>query len=251
MNEALIVERSGARLRLVLNRPERANALGPDLVEPLIAVLDADGLAATRLVTIEGAGKHFCSGFDLGDFDQVSEGDLVLRLLRIETLLQLVHHASCPVLALAQGRAIGAGADLFAACSIRIAAPGASFRMPGWRFGIALGTRRLVARIGADAARDFLVASRTMDAAEAQRLGLVTRIAEAAEWPEAIAEAERVAAVLDRRALAEMHALTAADTRAADMAALVATATRPGLKDRIARYREAERQAAGKARPTS
>src|SRR3546814_4977267 len=96
----------------------------------------------------------------------MSEGDLVLRLIRIETLLQTVWHLPFPTLALARGRVFGAGADLFCACSRRVAEPGTSFRMPGLGFGIVLGTRRLMARVGADAARSIQNETRTFDAAE-------------------------------------------------------------------------------------
>src|SRR3546814_3561918 len=107
----------------------------------------------------------------------MSEGDLVLRLIRIETLLQTVWHLPFPTLALARGRVFGAGADLFCACSRRIAAPDTSFRMPGLGFGIVLGTRRLMARVGADAARSIQNETRTFDAAEALRLGFATAVA--------------------------------------------------------------------------
>jgi len=133
----LKVERNGDTLTLTLNRPDSANALSPDLVEALLAEITT--ATDIRLCVIKAEGRNFCAGFDLSDIDGLSDGDLLLRFTRIETLLQAVHHAPFPVIALAQGHVIGAGADLFAACWQRIAAPNAKFRFPGWQFELALG----------------------------------------------------------------------------------------------------------------
>ena len=91
-------------LQLTLNRPDKANALNPDLTEALIdAITRASNV---RLCVIRGAGRHFCSGFDLADIDELSDGDLLWRFLRIETLLQALHHAPFAVVALAHGNAV-------------------------------------------------------------------------------------------------------------------------------------------------
>ena len=126
-----------------------------------------------------------------------------------------------------------------AACDWRIAAPATGFRMPGLRFGIVLGTRRLAALVGADAAHEILVTSRSFEAAEAERLGFVQRLAEPAAWPEivrGIVEAQR----LDGIATARLKARVKPDMRACDMAALVESAATPGLKDRIRSFRSAK-----------
>jgi len=77
-------------------------------------------------------------------------------------------------MAIAHGRNFGAGADLFVACDVRVAAPGTTFRMPGLRFGLQLGTRRLAQRIGNEAARGVLAESRTLDADAALELGFAS-----------------------------------------------------------------------------
>ncbi|MFG1465493.1 enoyl-CoA hydratase/isomerase family protein [Xanthobacter sp. DSM 24535] len=233
----LRVERVGSALNLTLTRPEKANALSATLVEAIIAWLEEADRDGTDLVVFRGDGRNFCAGFDLGDLDAQSDGDLVFKLLRIETMLQAVANAKFVTLALAQGKVIGAGCDLFCACSERIATPDAGFRMPGWRFGVALGTRRLSARVGSDAARSLLLDTRAFTAIEANEIGLATRLAEVELWPEVIeATAVRASALgaPSRRMLLE---LTAVDTRALDMAALVASAGRPGLRERIKAYR--------------
>lgn len=223
--------------RLTLNRPEKANALNDEMVAALADALSAARADGTRLLILDGNGKHFCAGFDLSDLDDCSDGDLLLRFVRIEAVLQSLYHLPFPTLSLAKGRAMGAGADLFAACSRRIAAPGTQFRMPGLAFGILLGTRRLAARIGADTARSIQNETRSFDATEAHAIGFASDVVEEANWPTAVGAAEDAANALTPDATAALFRATAADTRAEDMADLVASAARPGLKARIQAYR--------------
>ncbi|PIW28129.1 MAG: enoyl-CoA hydratase/isomerase family protein [Rhodospirillales bacterium CG15_BIG_FIL_POST_REV_8_21_14_020_66_15] len=246
MTDHLIITTTAGATEITLNRADRANALGPGLVEGLLGAVDAATWDGTRLLVLRGEGKSFCSGFDLSDLEDVSDGDLVHRLIRIETLLQAVYHAPFPTLALAHGRVFGAGADLFCACSRRIAAPGTAFRMPGLGFGIVLGTRRLQVRVGEDQARRIQNSGLTFGAAEALDLGFATEIAEPAAWP-ALIDAERAAAhTLTPQATADLFRVTATDTRDADMADIARTASVPGLRARIAAYREQALKAAGK-----
>lgn len=232
----LIAERSGTLLELTLNRPDNANALDPALVEALIAAFtDVDGV---QLCVIRGAGRHFCAGFDLSKLEDSSDGDLLWRLLRIETLLQAVHHAPFAVVAQAQGQIIGAGADLFAACWRRIATPDARLRMPGWNFELGLGTRRLARLIGQDAARDLLIDSKSVSAEQGLACGLFTDICEPGQWPAIVDDLQQRCGSLSPTALAGMLQLTTLDSRNDDIAAIVQTAGRPGLKQRILAYRD-------------
>lgn len=241
-NDELRIERREISvLELTLTRPSRGNALSESLVEALIAALAGAEHEQVRLVVFRGEGKNFCSGFDLSDLAEQSDASLVDRLVRIERLLQTVAHAPFLTLALAQGRVMGAGADLFCACSERVAAPGATFRMPGWRFGIALGTRRLAARVGTDAARGILLESRQFGADEALKIGFATAVADEADWPAAIEQSARRAQALDLESTRHLLDLTIEDTRAADMVALVESSSRPGLKERIIQYRNSEK----------
>ena len=240
----LQIERQKGIMTLTLNRPESANALSPELTETLIETLTS--AKDVQLAVIRGAGRHFCAGFDLSDLEALSDGDLLWRFLRIEILLQTVHHSPFAVVALAQGQAVGAGADLFAACWRRVAAPGLKLRMPGWNFELALGTRRLTHLIGTDAARDLLIDTRTLSAEECLASGLATDLAAAEQWPALLEDLQQRAGSLSPRALANMLQLTAGDTRDADIAAVVRSAARPGLKDRILAYREQLKESHGK-----
>jgi len=240
MDNELLRSHDGHVTQLTLNRPQKANALSPSLVEALLNAVDYAYTDGTRLLVIDGKGEHFCAGFDFTGYQEASEGDLVLRFVRIEHLLQRLHHAPFTTLVLAHGRNFGAGADIVCACSERVAAPGSTFRMPGLRFGIVLGTRRLAARIGADAARDVLATSRTFDADEALRLAFLTRVAPQPAWPALVAAARERTGLLSQAAAAQLHECTAADTRDADMTALVQSASVPGLKERIRIFRDSK-----------
>lgn len=236
MTALLHTKRDGPLTELVLNRPDKANALNAELIEALLEAVEIAASDGTRLLVLRGEGKIFCGGFDFSGLDAQSEGDLVLRFIRIEQLLQAVHHAPVATMVLCQGGAYGAGADLVSSCDHRIAAPGARFRMPGLRFGIALGTRRLAECIGPAAAIRVLSESRMFDADEAKHLGLLTTVAPVADWDAAVAHALK-GETLDGPAKARLKACIKQDLRAVDMAALVASASVPGLKARIKAFR--------------
>ena len=103
MTPAIDVRVSDGVAHLTLSRPERGNALGPDLVEATLEAVDRVVTDGARMIVLRGAGKHFCTGFDLSDLADLSDGDLLLRVVRIETLLQAVHHAPVPTVAIAHG----------------------------------------------------------------------------------------------------------------------------------------------------
>ena len=230
----------GAIRTFTLAREEKANALDAVTVDALRTALDGaigDGQAAAFI----GEGRAFSGGFDFTGVEEESEGDLLLRFVRIEALLQAVWSAPVPTFALVGGAAFGAGADLAAACSYRIGSPEARFRFPGFRFGVALGTRRLAHIVGTDTARSILLENRTMDAEQALKIGLLNQIVERADL---LPTAERLLAShrgLASAATTRILRLTAPDTSDADMAELVRSLALPGLHERIAAYRGAQR----------
>ena len=233
----LTVEQAGPMTRLMLDRPARGNALSAGLVLALSAAVARAAQDGTRLLVLEGLGASFCSGFDLGGLDAQSDGDLVLRFLQLETLLQAVHHFPGETLALAHGRVFGAGADLFGACARRIAAPQTTFRFPGVRFGVVLGTRRLGAVVGHERARRLILDGVEVDADAALAIGLADEIAPQSAWQDRRAT---LLAGLDLVAPETRAAIARAlrqDTRAQDMADLAASVARPGLKQRIQNYK--------------
>jgi len=131
---------SGMILRITLDGPNNGNALSADVVEKVIAALSDDQISDASLLVIRATGKNFCTGFDLSGLEVQSDADLLLRFVRIEALLERVSTLPCFTMVFVQGRAYGAGADLVAACDIRVATDDAIFRFPGWR--LALGSER-------------------------------------------------------------------------------------------------------------
>jgi len=237
ITNAVLIERAEGLTRLTLNRPEKANALDVTIVDALLAAVERASTDGTRLLILSGAGPHFCAGFDFSGVETQSEGDLLLRFVRIEQLLQALWHVPVPTVAMTHGGAFGAGADLVCVCEQRIATPGSRFRMPGLRFGLALGTRRLAERIGPKYARLVLGASAVFDADEALRMRFIDSIVPHTEWPELTQTLYAAATALTTNARATLNRLTASDTRDADLADLVRSAAAPGLKARIQEFR--------------
>jgi enoyl-CoA hydratase/carnithine racemase len=231
----LICTREDDVLLLTLNRGSKANSLTPTLVEDLITALDQPD--NVRMAVIRGEGKHFCAGFDLSDISELSDGDLLWRFVRIELLLQKIYHSPFPIVALGHGQIVGAGADLFVACWHRVAAPCAKLKMPGWNFELALGTGRLAALIGQDAARDMLIDTRSISAEKAREIGLASDLIEKEGWEDLVTTLGARARTLPTEATTNMLALTGSKNAELDLAALVRSAARPGLKARVEKYR--------------
>jgi len=231
----LICTREDDVLLLTLNRGSKANSLTPTLVEDLITALDQPD--NVRMAVIRGEGKHFCAGFDLSDISELSDGDLLWRFVRIELLLQKIYHSPFPVVALGHGQIVGAGADLFVACWHRVAAPCAKLKMPGWNFELALGTGRLAALIGQDAARDMLIDTRSISAEKAREIGLASDLIGKEGWEDLVTTLGARARTLPTEATTNMLALTGSKNAELDLAALVRSAARPGLKARVEKYR--------------
>jgi enoyl-CoA hydratase len=227
---AVNTRREGGTVTLELARPERGNALGEALVEALIEQLRtplADDSVHT--VVLRGQGRHFCTGLDLSDLEHAGDAQWLHRLVRIETLLATVWSAPKRMVAVAQGRTWGAGADLFAACEVRVALPGTTLRFPGARFGIVLGTRRLAARIGEVRARRLVTEGGELDAQQALQCGLADTNEEPV-LPEPVVHPFTAAAIRAATRAGEEAAL------AADLAALVRSAAEPGLRERMRAY---------------
>lgn len=236
MSDGLLIRREGALTRFTFNRPEKRNALSAGLVEALLHGVEAAGRDGTRLAVFQGAGKGFCAGFDFTGIETQSDAELVHRFVRVEQMLQAIRHAPFATLALVHGACFGAAADIVAACGRRAAVPGATFRMPGLRFGVVLGTRRLADLIGPDRARSLLETTRVFAAEEARDLGFLTDIVAEDAWPELIERTRTAAEALPLMAQRALLERTTPDTRDADMAALVRSVATPGLQARIAAF---------------
>lgn len=173
---------------ITLNRPDKLNALSSDLVEELHATLD--DIAADndcRVVVLTGSGRGFCAGLDLTDPNPPAAGGGTefprsgMRWQeRIAALTVKLHRLRQPVIAAVNGPAYGGGFALAMASDIRIAAESARFCTQFIKLGIGgcdIGVSYTLPRIiGAGPAFDLILTARTVDAAEALRLGMVTRV---------------------------------------------------------------------------
>jgi enoyl-CoA hydratase/carnithine racemase len=162
---------------LQLARPERRNALSIKMRDELTQQLDewaAD--PAVRVVVLTGAGPTFCAGFDLDEFRQA---DLAQRIKDSSRRYHLaVWHFPKPLVAAVNGPAIGGGMDLSVLCDCRIASSAAIFGHPEIKFGAAPLFTPLQWIVGLGVARELCLTGRRIDAAEALRIGLVTRVSE-------------------------------------------------------------------------
>jgi enoyl-CoA hydratase/carnithine racemase len=218
------VER-GTVWSVTLDRPERANALSADLVDALLEVVEEAAAARPLALVLRGGERHFAAGFDLAGIEAETDAFLAHRFLRIGLLLERLATSPHLTVALVEGVAVGAGADLVAACDHRLAAPTATFRFPGPRFGVVLGTDRLAALAGPAA----LAGGRTLTAAETG--GLVTGA------PDDLDAVLRDWSATDPAARPAL--LAAARPRLdpdAALAALARSVVVPGLHDRITGY---------------
>lgn len=229
-------------LTLTLDRSSKGNALSPALVEALHAALDMAQTEAASHVVLRGNGRHFCTGFDLGDLDEADDATLLYRFVRLELLLSRFWSAPFPTIAIAHGRCVGAGADLVVACDRRLVVDNASFRFPGAAFGIVLGTRRLARSIGAAPARQLVTSGATLSAEAACDIGLATDRTTATgigEALDAIRGAETKLDLTTWNALRERARDESGED--GDLAALVRSAARPGLAQRMRAYRDGAR----------
>jgi enoyl-CoA hydratase len=168
-------ERRGFVGLSTIDRQERRNALNGELCDELRTQLES--AHDLRAFVITGAGSAFCSGADLVTrFAPATDGPADRFRPLFEKVLDAITDHPAPVIAAINGPAIGAGMQLAVACDLRVAALGTRMAIPGGRLGIHLSSRniwRLAHLVGQGAARDFLLAGRSVNADEALRLGLV------------------------------------------------------------------------------
>jgi enoyl-CoA hydratase len=190
---------------VTMNRPERLNAMSIELVGELYDALSAAGDDNTcRAIVLTGAGRAFSSGLDLKDYgvvpniDGLQVGQIAQRSMRVYSrLVPLIRHLPQPVIAAVNGAAFGGGMCLTLACELRIASSSAVFNATGIVNGLTsteMAASYLLPRlIGAAHSNDLLLTGRRIDAEEAFRMGLVSRVADnGAVLDEALSMASRI-----------------------------------------------------------
>ncbi len=195
--ETLIVETADAVCLIRLNRPEALNALSNRLMDELTAALDAaEADHQVRCIVLTGSERAFAAGADVKemaaqDYVQVYGENFITRNW------ERVTRCRKPVIAAVAGYALGGGCELAMMCDFIIAADNARFGQPEITLGIspgAGGTQRLTRLVGKSKAMDMILTGRMMDAQEAERSGLVSRVVPAASlMEETMAAAKKIA----------------------------------------------------------
>src|SRR3954464_1650887 len=212
--QTLIVERHDAVTLIRLNRPEALNALNGQLMDELTATLDeTEADPAVRCVVITGSERAFAAGADIKEMASKSYADVFTEDF-ITRNWERVTRCRKPVIAAVAGYALGGGCELAMMCDFIIAADNAKFGQPEITLGIspgAGGSQRLTRLVGKSKAMDMILTGRMMDAAEAERSGLVSRMVAADTlMDEVMAIAEKIAGMAPLAVMLTKEAVNAA-----------------------------------------
>ena len=212
--ETLLVEQRGAVTLITLNRPQALNALNTQLLGELIAALETfDADASQGCAVLTGSEKAFAAGADIKEmsdkgFADMFGGNFFGGYDRVTATRK-------PVIAAVAGYALGGGCELAMMCDFILAADTAKFGQPEIKLGVSPGmggSQRLARAIGKAKAMDLLLTGRMIDAAEAERTGLVARVVPAAELIEtALKVAGEIAAMAPLAVLAAKELVNAAE----------------------------------------
>jgi methylglutaconyl-CoA hydratase len=239
--KTILVDEQSPVCTITLHRPERRNAMTPEMQSELIDALAA-AASAHRVLILTGSGSAFCSGLDLSVLQTMHErtaADHRADAERIATLFRALYELSIPTIAAVHGPAIAGGTGLATLCDFTLATHEAKFGYTEARIGFlpALVSAFLALQVGDKIARDLLLTARIFDAAEAHRLGLVNQIVDSeqlmlraqalaaqlvANSPQSLAGTKRLLAAQNKAWLdtaiefaltANAHARTTADFR--------------------------------------
>lgn len=166
---------------ITLNRPDKRNAISPEMIDDLIAVLDEAERGTARVVILTGAGKAFCAGMDLEALRSLAAQTEAQHMADAERMGKMFHRVYSfpkPLIAAVNGPAIAGGTGLATLADFTLAVPEAKFGYTEVRIGFlpAVVSVFLLRQIGEKRTRELLLTGRIFDAAEAHRLGLVTEI---------------------------------------------------------------------------
>jgi methylglutaconyl-CoA hydratase len=182
MPDTVLIEETEGVRTLTLNRPERRNALTPEMQNELIAALeDAANSPDTRLIILTGAGGNFCAGLDLSALQAMagkSAEELQEDAQRISRMFRMLFELPIPTIAQVSGYALAGGTGLATFCDFTLATPEAKFGYTEAKIGFvpALVSAYLGLQLGDKRARDLLLTGRIFSSQEAHALGLITEV---------------------------------------------------------------------------
>ena len=200
----VLVEDRGAVRIVTMNRPDKRNALDTALTRSLLdALIEADAAPGVRAVVLAGAGRGFCAGADLAEFEDLTPAQSAAVEARADLTMRLqasLQRLGVPVVAAVQGAAIGGGAGLAIGCDMTVAASSLKFGYPELKHSIvpALVMTGLVRALGRSQAFEMISLGRLIGADEALSLGLVNRVVGDDPLPEALEIAQAWAAAEPR-----------------------------------------------------
>jgi methylglutaconyl-CoA hydratase len=214
----LVAEYSSVR-KITLNRPERRNAMTPEMQMELIAAMEEAAASDCRVVVLAGAGEAFCSGLDLTAMQAMQGKEAAEHRAdaeRIARLLRTLYELPKPTIAAVHGPAIAGGTGLAMVCDFTLAVPAAKFGFTEVRIGFvpALVSAFLALQIGDKRSRDLLLTGRLFDASEAYMLGLVNEVAAPEDLTARVQALAEVLAANSPQSLGATKRLLAAQNKA-------------------------------------
>jgi enoyl-CoA hydratase/carnithine racemase len=190
------VEHRGVVTVVTLNNPP-AGALSDALLSDLAAALTSVREDRARVVVLRSAvPRYFGAGADLKLLSEISVSGFIEYLDRVRAVIEQIAELGCVTIAAIDGKALGGGFELALACTFRVAGPAAELGLPEVKLGLlpgAGGTQRLTRLAGRDTALDVILSGRTLDAVEACKVGLVSRVAETSADSDALLWAAELA----------------------------------------------------------
>ena len=192
----LKIARRDAIVLLTLDRPDRRNALHPDLIHSLAdALTQVQEDTSINVALITGAGAAFCAGLDLHHLASLEAAQKVEYMRSYFALFKQIYELPQPVIAAINGPAVAGGFDIAAACDLRLCSPAATFAQTEILLGITQILYPIYKVIGLGRAKELALTGEPITAGEAHRIGLVNRVCPAEELVEqAVALAQQLAA---------------------------------------------------------
>ncbi len=189
--DQLVVSRSEGKICYIgLNRPEKRNAINQPMAEALEGALaQAESREDAWAVILYGEGKVFSAGIDLmslaaGGEELSRPQEFRIFVHRFQSVVNAIERMEKPVIAALHGHVLGLGLEIALGCDVRIATKSTQLGLPETRLGLIPdvgGTTRLTRTVGSARAKELIMTSRTIGAEEAERIGLVNRLAEDGE----------------------------------------------------------------------
>ena len=199
---SVLFEIQGGVATIMLDRPGSRNALNLAMCGELLAAAQAAAAGSSvKLVLVRANGPVFCAGADLKERQDMDEAQVRERRMKAFAAYAAIEALPMPAVAVLEGPAVGSGCEIACACDFILATPAASFRVPEAIRGTVGATQRLPRVLGKRLAKDLLFTGRTLSAEEAERHGLVARLAEPAKLEAVLADISKIIAEAPAQAL--------------------------------------------------